>query len=172
MAEIDNQPIKQDSEEASTPELKPSDVTVVTVSNRRRTIVISLIVLVVVLVGVVVGALFLKSGTNPSPAKTDAVNQVTVEPTAAVVTIQAEGFTPSTITVKKSQMITWKNLDKAQHQVSADPFPTNASLPELGRGEVLEPGDEFSFYYDSVGTFSYHDNLNPYTLKGVVIVTE
>lgn len=173
MAENDNQHASQNPEkEVEAPETKSNEVTVVTVSNRRRTILISVAVLVVLLVGIITAVVLLKDDAKPASTKTSSANQATVEPVAAVVSIQAGGFSPATITVKKGQMVTWKNLDKVQHQVSADPYPTNASLPELGRGEVLEPGDEFSFYYDSVGTFSYHDNLNPYTFKGVIVVVE
>lgn len=104
------------------------------------------------------------------PKSTSTQQAAAVE--GATISIISSGVSPANVSVKKGQIVVWKNDDKVAHQIAADPYPTNTSLPELGRGEVLQPGDTFSFIYEKSGTFTYHDNLNPYTIKGVVVVSE
>lgn len=83
--------------------------------------------------------------------------------------ITDSGFVPATIEITKGDSVTWTNLDKKSHQIASDPYPTNTLLPDLV-SEPLFTNDSFTFTFDQVGTFTYHDNLNPLKLRGTVIV--
>lgn len=105
---------------------------------------------------------------SKNPAKSSTEKVVLVAP--AEVSIKLGELMPGTVKIKVGQAVVWKNNDTVDHQIAADPYPTNTSLQDLGKGEVLKPGDSFTYMYETAGTFTYHDNLNPYKIKGVVIV--
>lgn len=90
-------------------------------------------------------------------------------PTAQI-TITAQGFVPQTILVKKGSTLNWTNRDNKPRQIASDPHPTHSLLPLLGRGKILSAGSSYTFTFEKVGTFTYHDEENPLKLKGVVIV--
>lgn len=90
----------------------------------------------------------------------------------AQVSIAKNGFVPQTIQVKKGQSITWTNTDKNPHQVASDPHPTHTNLPGFDGQEALATNDSFTYTFEKVGTFTYHDNLNPLKFRGTVLVTE
>jgi plastocyanin len=89
---------------------------------------------------------------------------------SAQVSILKEGFTPQTITIAKNQQVTWINQDENPHQVASDPHPIHDGLAGFDSEEPLAKGDSFSFIFEEVGTYTYHDHLNPSTIKGIVIV--
>lgn len=131
-----------------------------------------LLILLVIVVALVGGYFYLKS-TNPGALNgIPRVNeqQTPVAPQMqAQVTITDKGFSPATIKVKKGSQVTWTNLDKAPHLVASDPHPTHTLLPGL-ESPVLLSNDSYSFIFEKVGSFTYHDHLNPYKFKGTVIV--
>lgn len=144
------------------------EVIVSSMHSRKRTfITVALLLCFVALAAVILIAIDNKQ--QPKSATVQAPTQVQV---AAVVTISSSGFSPATVEIKKGQSVTWKNADTANHQPSSDPYPTNTGLADLGRSEVLKQNDEFTYQFEKAGTYTYHDNLNPYKLKGTVIVSE
>lgn len=146
----------------------PPEVVVVAHQNRRKIIII-VVVVAVLIVGVAAFAVTNKSQKSDTKTSSDQAPQ---QITTANVSITASSVSPATVEIKKGQSVTWKNNDTKDHQIAADPYPTNSSLPELGKSVVLKPGDTFSYIYESTGSFSYHDNLDPYKIQGVVVVKE
>jgi plastocyanin len=88
----------------------------------------------------------------------------------AVVEITKDGFVPQTIRVVKGTQVTWINQDTKPHWVISDPHPTHHTLSTLNSGQALMPQDSFSYTFESQGTFSYHDELNPLKILGEVVV--
>lgn len=78
--------------------------------------------------------------------------------------IKGFAFANKTIKIKKGTKVTWTNQDDARHNVVAkeDGGPMG---PLLGKGE------NYSFTFDTVGTFNYNCEPHPY-MKGVVNVVE
>ncbi len=70
--------------------------------------------------------------------------------------ITKDGFIPSSITINKGQQITWSNLDKIAHNVS-----TNNNQPAMPNTDPIEPGQSFSYVFDSPGEYEYSDNKQP-----------
>ena len=92
---------------------------------------------------------------KPPPAPT-----VTVPATASVL-ITKDGLSPATITIKEGTQLTWTNNDSFSHQPAADPHPLNNSIEGFDSNTTLLPGDSLSFTFESPGTYTYHDHLNP-----------
>ncbi len=90
--------------------------------------------------------------------------------TGGTVSITPTSFTPQEIHIKKNQTITWTNNDASKaHQVKADPYPTGDSLPNLDSGP-LNNNDSYTYTYEQTGTYTYHDQTDPYKLQGKVVV--
>lgn len=95
---------------------------------------------------------------------------VVVPALEAEVTINQEGFLPATILIKKGTQVTWVNNDSQSHQIASDPHPTHTNLAGFEADESLLTNDSFTFTFEEVGTFTYHDCLKPLDFKGTVIV--
>ncbi|HUD07334.1 MAG TPA: cupredoxin domain-containing protein [Candidatus Saccharimonadales bacterium] len=144
---------------------KPKEPT--TSSKTTKSSVRSYVVTIVIVLAVVgLGALFAnwRSSDNGVP-KVSAIS-----PAPAQVSITSAGFIPATVTIVQNQAVIWTNNDSAPHQVDSDPYPKNNDLPGFDDTQAIGQNDSYSFTFDQRGTFTYHDNLNPYKLLGTVIV--
>lgn len=95
---------------------------------------------------------------------------VTIAPAKiATVQITDQGFNPATITINKGTVISWEGKQAASPVVIAsNPYPKNDSLPTL-KSTQLGQGANYRYKFDQIGTFSYHDDLNP-NINGFIIV--
>jgi plastocyanin len=102
-----------------------------------------------------------------------------------VVSYTDSGYSPSTIKIKKGETVTFKN------ESSRSMWPASAVHPShrVYSGTSLEehcpdtsgtafdackgylPGENWSFRFDKVGNWRYHDHLNP-SATGTIIVEE
>lgn len=134
--------------------------------SKKLSVLQLLLVVIVVIAAIDVGILIYHS-VNHKKLTTSSVG-VSLSP--AEVTISSSGFVPATINVKVGQGVIWTNDSSANHEVASDPYPKNNALGGFDEKQPLIPGDSFSFVFNKAGTYTYHDNLNPYTIKGTVIV--
>jgi plastocyanin len=125
----------------------------------RRTII--MLFGVVVFVAAVV-AVTLLANRDSNDQKSPATVKV------AVVRITQQGFQPATVTVEQGTKVTWINDDANLHQVAANPYPKSTDLPRL-KSEILNNAQTYVYTADTVGTFGYHDQLNP-TINGTLVV--
>lgn len=126
--------------------------------------------------------------TENTTSKVPAViDDTTVEETAAtdsqsvVITHTNNGYTEKEITIKKGQTVTFLNeSDRASWPASAY-HPTHTVYPEKTNNDCLgssfdacrglEKGESWSFTFNKVGTWGFHDHLNA-SQTGKVVVTE
>ncbi len=119
---------------------------------------------------------------NQQPADTPLPDQPSSN--EAVIEITAAGFEPATVTIVKGGTATFVNLDAAQHWPASVVHPTHTVYPgsdiqKCFSGEQpgfdacrgLDEGESYSFVFDEVGTWGFHDHLQP-SKKGTVVVTE
>ncbi len=78
------------------------------------------------------------------------------------VEIKGFKFVPSVITVKAGTVVTWTNVDSAQHSATADDKTFDSNL--------FDKGKSYSFTFAKPGTFRYHCSAHQY-MTGTVIVT-
>ena len=78
--------------------------------------------------------------------------------------VQISGFkfTPSEITIKVGETVTWTNQDSAPHTVTSD-LGNELGSNNLGRGQF------YSHTFSQAGTFEYHCGVHP-GMKAKVIV--
>ena len=102
-------------------------------------------------------------------SKTKTNNATNTAPRTAQVLITSKGFVPASLTVTPNTIVEWQSNDATTtHIVAANPYPTHSSLPGLVSPQ-LGNGAHYQYTFATVGTFNYHDDLNP-TTNGTIIV--
>ncbi len=109
------------------------------------------------------------SGAAPVPVQTSAES--------FIISYNANGFNPKILTVPKGAMITFKNLSVSDFWPASGVHPTHAGYPTTGGcvGSTFDacgpipPGGSWSFKFDILGVWGYHDHLNT-SLSGKVFV--
>lgn len=106
---------------------------------------------------------------TPSPTSQETT---TASPSAKVeegnVTVNVDGFSPKTLTIKVGTKVTWANKSGATTNVSSDNHPTHLLYPFLNLG-AFDDGSSVNVTFDKAGTYTYHNHLNT-SQKGTVIV--
>ena len=116
---------------------------------------------------------------TPAPAPTPSP---TPTPAPVTVTYTDAGFSPSSVTVKKGQAVRFVNNSSSQEVWPASAvhpthsvYPVKTALDCLGSSfdacKGLKTGESWSFTFNSVGEWRYHDHLHA-SKTGTVIVTE
>lgn len=139
--------------------------------------------IVAVAVLAVAGWLILKGGNNvvlntPSPTPTSSPSGRTV-----TITYTDSGYSPSTVTVGKGDMVTWQNKSSSPMWTASAVHPThtvypNTSITLCDSDKPLKifdacagvaPGQSWSFTFNYIGSWRYHDHLNS-AHTGIVVV--
>jgi plastocyanin len=77
------------------------------------------------------------------------------------VNIQGFAFDPPDITVAPGTTVTWVNNDSVPH--------TSTANDESWDSETLQPGQSFSFTFDTPGTFPYFCEIHPSMMGSVTV---
>ncbi len=130
--------------------------------------IILIVFFVLLLIGIVFYVTVSNSKKSPKVSKTSTptTNSTTQ---SAQVAISSGAFVPQTLNIKKGTVVVWTNKETNIHQIMSDPHPTHTALPLL-KSDPLKINDSFSFTFEKSGTFLYHDENNPLTIKGSVVV--
>lgn len=110
-------------------------------------------------------------GPNPTP--------VPVPVSQNIVTYTDGGFSPATITINKGDTVIFKNKSSSDMRVASNPHPLHNGYPTTGGcvGSTFDscsdiaPGQSWSFEFDFVGSWGYHNHLNP-SQGGTVVVKQ
>lgn len=140
-------------------------------------------VIILILVVVVLGSYFVlknqeaqapttEIGDTSMPSEDDSsqMNQ-------SVVTYTDTGYSPSTLTIKAGTTVTFANDSFMSMWTASAVHPTHAVYPTTGGclGSTFDackgvlPGETWSFKFDEVGSWKYHDHLTP-TFYGTIVV--
>ncbi|MBI3631121.1 MAG: hypothetical protein HY221_02180 [Candidatus Sungbacteria bacterium] len=93
------------------------------------------------------------------------------------VTYTDAGFSPATIAITHGAKVVFKNAASDSMRVSSNPHPIHTGYPTTGgcigstfdSCRVIWPGESWPFTFDKVGTWGYHNHLNP-SEEGTVVV--
>jgi plastocyanin len=83
---------------------------------------------------------------------------------ALVTMVAPTTFSPVTVTIPAGQYVTWKNADTVSHTATE-----NSPTPVWDSG-VLSPGQTYSAYFGTAGTYLYHCVIHGVIMSGTVIV--
>ncbi|MBI4085459.1 MAG: hypothetical protein HY432_03080 [Candidatus Liptonbacteria bacterium] len=119
---------------------------------------------------------------TPTQSQTSTATPASTE---QIITYTDSGFSPKEMTVKKGTKVTYKNDSSAAMWPASAMHPTHTVYPgsniqKCGTSEEsmifdacqgIQPGGSWSFTFNEVGSWGYHDHLKS-TNFGKVIVTE
>ena len=118
----------------------------------------------------VVGGMYFVSKRRAPGEETPAVKGDIEVKKVVQISITKDGFIPETVTIEVSTLVVFVNEDSEMHRVASDPYPTNDGLSGFDSQEGIPPEGTYSFLFREKGTWTYHDDLNPYKLTGTVVV--
>lgn len=94
-----------------------------------------------------------------------------------IISFNGATFEPNVLNVKTGEMVMFRNDSAGQVWPASAVHPTHKAYPATGGciGSIFDacrglmPGESWSFKFDEVGSWKYHDHLNP-TRFGTVAV--
>jgi plastocyanin len=108
-----------------------------------------------------------KSNLSPKPQTTlpPSSEETVMDPSenqVSTVKYNSDGFEPKEITVTKGTKVTFINNSDIPLWVASDPHPEHTDYPEFDTpralGRLPQQGENFSFTFDKVGTWRYHNH--------------
>lgn len=90
---------------------------------------------------------------------------------ATVVIDESGNFNPQEVKIKKGGKVTWVNKSQNPVQPASNPHPIHTDYPGFDALRGLANGESYSFTFDKVGSWGYHNHLNP-SIRGEVKVVE
>lgn len=85
------------------------------------------------------------------------------------VEIRGGRFLPSELKIKKGDTVVWTNFDSSPAWPASAFHPTHQVYPGFDALKGINAGESYSFTFDKVGSWKYHNHLN-LSVTGVVIV--
>ena len=101
----------------------------------------------------------------------DVTSEITVSPPAGELTIAYSGieFRPKRLEAPIGQRITFVNESDVRVWPASNIHPTHEILPGLDAQGPVEPGQSWSFVFEEVGFWRYHNHLSP-NQSGIVVI--
>ena len=81
------------------------------------------------------------------------------------------GFEPEVVRIALGDTVEWSTTGKEFYWPASDLHPTHAIYPAFDAREPIGKDETWSFVFDQIGEWKYHDHLAPY-FTGTVIVTK
>ena len=116
----------------------------------------------------------------PAPGFENIVDEMVVvaNPTLTV-TYTEDGFAPLSVEVKKGETVIFKNESKLSLWVASAIHPTHSLYPQKSPSDCLgssfdacavtAPGSSWSFTFDEVGSWNYHNHIQA-NHRGTIVV--
>jgi plastocyanin len=80
-------------------------------------------------------------------------------------------YTPANLTVKAGDIVIFKNNSKEDFWPASNPHPLHTDFSAFDPRKPIPAGGEFDFKFTKVGTWKFHDHLNP-VARGSIVVTQ
>jgi len=87
----------------------------------------------------------------------------------AIILLNEDGFQPNEITILKGQSVTFQTTRGKIFWPASDPHPAHDVVPTFDPLLPIEPNETWTYTFDEVGSFKFHDHLAP-SYRGVVHV--
>jgi plastocyanin len=108
----------------------------------------------------------------PSPTYLPTTAIPTMERTVSVndntISIKKDGFSPSTMTVKKGATVRWLNVDSTEDPALYNPTH-RIKIVNVRDGQTIAPGSSWSWVFTNTGVYSFSDMVHT-DLQGTVTV--
>ena len=111
---------------------------------------------------------FIITGDDRFSATSPQLTSTVVIPTGNAYEQESTSYIPEHLTVFRGTDVTWVNHDSVAHTVQSQDGKGN--VISLFNSDVLQPGHEFSYKFDSPGDYNYLCTLHPWRTGTVTVV--
>ncbi|MBI4035879.1 cupredoxin domain-containing protein [Candidatus Daviesbacteria bacterium] len=112
------------------------------------------------------------SATNPqvTPEATIQATAPASLPTQQqnTITLTSSGFSPTTLTIKAGDKVTWINKSSTSATVNSSPHPAHTDYSPLNLGSFVD-GETLSLTFDKAGTYKYHNHFNASQFGSIIV---
>ena len=126
-----------------------------------------------ILVALLFAGYILVGRTHETPTHYTQETVSGVEPTGVVhsVVVTPDGYVPHTLTIAHGDAVEFSASDTygQLHWPASNLHPSHGVYPAFDPKEPVEPTDTWTFVFDQIGEWRFHDHLAPYH-TGVIIV--
>lgn len=133
-------------------------------------------IVILIIIILIVGGFFLfygKSNTptieNQTPNSPESSTQTANVQSKVVITYTDAGFMPQTITIKSGDIVTFVNQSSRKMWTASDPHPAHTNYPDFDEKVSVGKGESWSFVFDKVGSWGYHNHNNPSDTGTIVV---
>lgn len=98
-------------------------------------------------------------------------NNISADTKVFTVELREDGFSPSELKINRGDIVTFKTTRNSYFWPASDLHPTHTIYPDFDPKEPVAPTETWSFKFEKVGEWKYHDHLAPY-FKGKIIVSD
>jgi plastocyanin len=91
-------------------------------------------------------------------------------PKTGTVTYTDSGFAPKTLIIAKGGTVTFINKSTQNMWVASDPHPTHTGYPGFDAKKSVANGAVYTFTFDKVGSWNYHNHVSSPQHSGTIIV--
>ena len=88
-----------------------------------------------------------------------------------VIKITDDGFVPEALNIKKGEKVNFVNNTSGHAWPASDPHPNHTAYPIFDAQLPMKKGQVWSFVFNDIGEFKFHDNFDP-TKRGIVYVAD
>lgn len=130
----------------------------------KKVLIAVVAISVLALIGWAVYSMGKSNGESTNnPAQNQSSSNSSSQSATGKVEMKTMLFTPSQISIKKGETVTWTNNDDTAHTVTID----NGDGPN---SEEIKPGDTYSYTFNDSGSFQYHCKLHS-AMHGTIVVS-
>ncbi len=80
-----------------------------------------------------------------------------------------KSFSPSTVTIKLGDIVIFRNKSQQNFWPASSVHPVHTDYPEFDTKAAIAPGKSFDFKFTKLGTWKFHDHLNPSSTGSIVV---
>lgn len=100
----------------------------------------------------------------------DVLKKSNSSPTSYVVELTPQGFKPDSITIEEGTTVTFVNSKGGPFWPASDSHPAHTIYSTFDSKQAVIDGGSWSFVFNKIGTWRYHDHLSPYFVGKITVV--
>ncbi len=114
-----------------------------------------------------------ETGSEQAANNTPKMEDGTLPTSTNTVTYDGTAFNPAIVSVKQGDSITFINNSTGGMSVASDPHPSHSIYPEFDQYKTSSKGQKtFTFVFDKVGTWGFHNHLNSSAVGSVTVTAK
>jgi plastocyanin domain-containing protein len=96
--------------------------------------------------------------------------QATTDITETTVVLTERGYEPAHIEIRRGTRVVFKTTRKQEYWPASNTHPWHRIYPTFDPKEPVQPSESWTFTFDQIGTWGYHDHLRPFFTGTVKVV--